>query len=102
MPAVCDHPVGYIPDELIKANDWNKRLIEFAKTIDEFNECGQSVQIEHPGYVSEFNYCPECGQRLDRVALGLLTFDEAFVVFTAHKRAHPNPGGVQGATNGKH
>lgn len=102
MPAVCDHPVGFITDELIKAEDWNKRLVVLAEAVDQFNEVGQAALIANPGHAIEFKYCPMCGQHLDRVALGLLTFEEAFVVFTAHKQAHPHPGVVQGAKNGKH
>lgn len=100
MPAVCDHPVGFIPDELIKAENWNKRLVEFAEATDQFSKAGKTIQLDQPGRVIEFNYCPACGQLLDRVALGLLTFEEAFVVFTAHKHASPHPGVVQGAKNG--
>tara|TARA_R110002124_G_scaffold128157_2_gene288511 strand:+ start:715 stop:957 length:243 start_codon:yes stop_codon:yes gene_type:complete len=62
----------------LNAEDWNSRLMDFMAVVDDFNVRGQRDQISHPGFVSEYKFCTLCGERLDREALGLLTYSEAF------------------------
>lgn len=81
--SACEHPVGYVPDELVTARDWNSRLAAFVAKVEDFNERGQHSQIPHLGTVQDFEFCPACGQRLDRVALGLLTYSEAYEIHQA-------------------
>lgn len=78
--SACEHSVGYVPDELVTSRDWNSRLAAFAAKAENFNEDGKLAQTHHPVAVQEFNFCPDCGERLDRVALGLLTFAEAYEI----------------------
>lgn len=78
MPADCVHQVGYIPDVATVATDWNERLAAFVAKVDDFNVRGQRDQINHPGHVSEFKFCPRCGQYIDRGALKLLTYSQAY------------------------
>lgn len=75
---VCNHPVGYIPPSDTQAADWNDRLLEFLRKVEDFNVRGQRDQINHPGFVAEFKFCPECGGRIERQGLGLLTYTEAY------------------------
>lgn len=84
MTNQCTHPVGSIPGEteIVKSQDWNRRLMEFVALVDDFNVRGQRDQINHPGFIVEFKFCPVCGAALDRAALGLLTYSQAF---TEHK-----------------
>lgn len=85
MASECDHPVGYIPDSDVKAKDWNEKLMAFVAKVDDFNVRGQRDQINHPGFTAEFKFCPDCGQRIDRAALGLLTYGGAFEQHLASK-----------------
>lgn len=78
--SACDHPVGTVLHELVKARDWNSRLAAYISGAAEFPEHGQQDQHPNLGGVQEFNFCPECGQPLDRVALGLLSYSEAFEI----------------------
>lgn len=72
----CNHPVGHIPPTDTQAADWNDRLLEFVRKVDDFNVRGQRDQINHPGYVAEFRFCPLCGGRIERQ--GLLTYTEGY------------------------
>ena len=85
MASDCNHPVGYIQCAEVSAQDWNTELAKFMAVVDDFNVRGQRDQISHPGYVAEFTYCPVCGERLDRSALGLQTFFDASVLYKANK-----------------
>lgn len=74
----CSHIVGSIPQQgLVPREEWNKALMEFAAKVHDFNERGKRMEVPHPGFIDEFRYCPECGQPLDREALGLLTYPQA-------------------------
>lgn len=77
-PVECIHQVGYIPDTATTAADWNDRLATFIGKVKDFNVRGQRDQISHPGHVSEFKFCPMCGLSIDRAALKLLTYSQAF------------------------
>lgn len=86
--SACVHPVGYVPNELVTATEWNSRLAAFVAKVDDFNERGQRDQIPHPGAVQEFHFCPDCGQPLDRVAMGLLSYTEAYEIHQACKMVY--------------
>lgn len=75
---VCDHLVGYIPPADVKPAEWNNKLMAFIAKVVDFNERGQRVQINHPGFIIEFKFCPECGCKIDRQALGILSYSDAF------------------------
>ena len=83
--AVCDHPVGFIPNESVNARDWNEKLLAFIAVVDDFNVRGQRDQINHPDFVREFKFCPHCGASINRE--GLMTFGDAFKVYDAAKEA---------------
>lgn len=78
--SACEHPVGYVLNELVRVRDWNNRLAAYIGNLAGFLERGQHDQHPTPGAVQEFRLCPECGQPLDRVALGLLSYSEAFEI----------------------
>jgi len=80
MPA-CEHTVGLVPvDGLVTAREWNISLAAFIAKVEQSNELGQALSADA---VHEFQYCPACGARLDRVALGLMTYDESYTIHLA-------------------
>lgn len=83
MKPDCIHQVGYIPDASTTAAEWNERLAAFIVKVEDFNVRGQRDQISHPGHVTEFKFCPVCGQSIDRAALKLLTYSQAFELHVA-------------------
>ena len=87
MPA-CEHTVGFMPiHELVTASKWNITLAAFiAKTV----HTTEPGQPPHPGIFHEFNFCPSCGTELDRIALGLMTYDESYAIHLAC--SHPYEG----------
>lgn len=85
---VCVHLVGYIPGGEVAAEDWNDELTKFVAKVDDFNVRGQRDQINHPGFIIEFKFCPHCGHPIDRAALGLLTYGQAFEQHNAAKAAN--------------
>lgn len=87
MATDCDHLVGYIPGGEVKAGDWNWKLKDFVAQVDDFNVRGQRDQINHPGFAAEFRFCPNCGHHIDRIGLGLLSYEEAFKQYDAGKTA---------------
>ncbi|MDH0609851.1 hypothetical protein N5D28_13290 [Stutzerimonas stutzeri] len=58
-------------------------MITFVAKVDDFNVRGQRDQINHPGFIVEYKFCPHCGQPIDRVALGLLSYGQAFAQYNA-------------------
>lgn len=82
MASECNHPVGYIPPSEAFSDDWNDRIVAFAAKVEDFNVRGQRMQVNHPGFLVEFNFCPNCGRSIDRSALGLMSFADAFKKLT--------------------
>lgn len=78
MVSECKHLVGFIPGGEVTATAWNEKLLAFVAKVDDFNVRGQRDQINHPGFVAEFKFCPNCGSPIDGAALGLLTYSQAF------------------------
>jgi len=78
MVSACKHPAGYIPGGEVSFEDWNDKLAAFVAKVVDFNVRGQRDQIEHPGFIQEFKFCPHCGEPIDRVAQGFLTYGQAF------------------------
>lgn len=74
----CQHLVGYIPDAQLTATDWNDGIKQFVEKVLDFNIRGQRYQINHPGFIVEFKYCPLCGQPIDSKSLGLVTYADEF------------------------
>ncbi|KZN20493.1 MULTISPECIES: hypothetical protein [Pseudomonas] len=85
MASECKHLVGYIPGREVTAEEWNENLLAFVAVVDDFNVRGQRDQINHPGFDEEFKFCPNCGHPIDRLALGLLTYSQAFEQHIAAK-----------------
>ncbi|HDS1721688.1 hypothetical protein NPS53_09260 [Pseudomonas putida] len=80
MPA-CEHTVGFVPNhDLVSASKWNITLAAFIAKAGDTIEPGHRP---HPGVVHEFNFCPACGAELDRVALGLMTYEESYAIHLA-------------------
>lgn len=71
----ADHVAGMIASSMIHHSEWNVAITAFAAKVHDFNVRGQRVQIEHPGWVHEAKFCPECGSPVSRD--GLLTFSDA-------------------------
>lgn len=83
----CVHLVGFIPGVEVVAENWNESLTTFVAKVDDFNVRGQRDQISHPGFIVEYKFCPHCGQPIDRAALGLLSYGQAFEQHNAAKAA---------------
>lgn len=62
------HFVGGIRNEPIRAPDWEKAVSAFEALVDDFNIRGQRDEIAHPGWCTVFNFCPDCGTKLDKSA----------------------------------
>lgn len=75
--SACEHTVGYVPEEMVTASSWNSRLAAFVAEVETVKVHGQSEPVPDPGTILEFHFCPDCGVKLDRVALGLLSYEEA-------------------------
>lgn len=78
--SLCEHPVGYVSHQLVTAREWNNRLAAVIADIDETKARSQPDPSGVASGVLEFNYCPYCGMKLDRVALGLMTYAEAHLI----------------------
>lgn len=78
--SLCEHPVGYVPHELVTAHDWNNRLAALIADIEQTKVHSQPDPSGVASGVLEFNCCPYCGVKLDRVALGLMTYAEAYLI----------------------
>lgn len=77
-PSSCDHVIGLIgANQGVKASEWNAAITELAVKIKDFNERGQRYQVNHPGFVSQYHFCANCGKRIDGEALGLLSLNDA-------------------------
>lgn len=76
--AACDHAVGEIANRPVNAADWNRELLAFIGKVHRFNTLGQRIQIEHPGWVFEANFCPWCGEKVSFAELGLMRYHEAY------------------------
>ncbi|MFL1449189.1 hypothetical protein ACI77O_12410 [Pseudomonas tritici] len=101
MTQNCDHTVGYIPNQVAKAKDWNQKLIDFIAAVEDFNVRGQRDQITHPGTVQEAKFCADCGAKIDRVAMGLLTLAEAHEFYLANlEHSEPTPAGSEEIEHG--
>jgi hypothetical protein len=86
MTTDCIHPAGHIPpEEFVSVGDWNKKLLAFMAVVDDFNVRGQRDQINHPGFVTEFHFCPQCGAKIDRAGLGMMSFSEASKAYADSK-----------------
>lgn len=79
----CDHFVGNIANSEVDARCWNKDLMSFVAKVDDFNSRGQRDQINHPGFITEYKFCPRCAQPINRAALNLMTYGDAFERFTS-------------------
>lgn len=87
MPS-CEHQVGIVPGQLVTARNWNNRLAAYIEQLRGSESYETSDQVSAAGEVQEFNFCPACGARLDRVALGLMTFAESLAINYACSMLH--------------
>lgn len=64
---MCEHNnciAGEIGGQLVRLADWDAAVVAFEAVIDDFNVRGQRQQINHPGRLTEFAFCTECGRSL--------------------------------------
>lgn len=85
LPSPCNHEVGYIPPRVQSASEWNESIVSFIAKVEDFNVRGQRYQVNHPGHISEWKFCTQCGAPIDRQALGLLTYGQAYERYFAEK-----------------
>lgn len=55
----CDHVVAQIAGALIPKKEFKKAKRDFLKEVNYFNTTTKAVP--HPGFMSLFKYCPNCG-----------------------------------------
>lgn len=79
--AHCGHIIGHIGMHDVTVSEWNKKIVEFAAVVDDFNVRGQRDQIPHPGHATLYKFCPECGKQNIPTALGLMDLGEAFIEY---------------------
>lgn len=72
MCSTGNHCAGLIGSALVRVNDWDAGLAAFVAKIDDFNIRGQRDQVEHPGFLTKFKFCTECGADLSGVPLAEL------------------------------
>lgn len=77
--SACEHPVGYLQDVLVTASDWNTHLAAYVSQVELSSKIANSNLMPH-GNFQEFQFCPECGIYLDRVALGLMNYAETYEI----------------------
>lgn len=59
-----NHQVGQLGSKTIRRADWDQAVVDFGRLIDDFNVRGQREQVNHPGWCTTFDFCPECGSSL--------------------------------------
>lgn len=67
-----DHVAGLAGAKAIRVNDWDAKVDAFAAKIDDFNIRGQRQQVDHPGFLTRYRYCTECGADLRGLSLKAL------------------------------
>lgn len=59
------HPVGEIQNKIVRAPEWEEAVSAFEEVINDFNIRGRREQINHPGWCHTFQFCPDCGVKLE-------------------------------------
>ena len=57
--------VGMIGTKTILSGCWRNAAADFDKVIDDWNEKTKRVAVPHPGFANKFEYCPQCGSKVD-------------------------------------
>lgn len=61
----CDHTVGNIAGKNIRDSLWVESFAAFVEKVRAFNLLTGTKQIPHPGFAKPFNFCPDCGAKLE-------------------------------------
>ena len=64
-----NHVAGYISGKEVRINVWDKQIQSFEARDKSFKARGQNESMDHPGHVTRFNYCPECGANMAGIPL---------------------------------
>lgn len=55
--------VGIIGNEVVRHTEWEHKEQIFKRKIIAFHTARN--QVPYPGFCIRFNFCPECGKKLD-------------------------------------
>ena len=69
MCAKENHVAGHIGTKQVRVNAWDREIVAFEAKLDDFNTLGHKEQVNHPGHVTRFNFCPECGASMAGIGL---------------------------------
>ena len=58
-----------VGSKVIRVDAWDAEIKSFEAVIDDFNIRGQRDQINHPGFLTKFKFCPDCGANLSTLQL---------------------------------
>lgn len=71
-----NHIVGSIGcDSQVQNADWEAKLTAFEAVVEDFNVRGQRDEVSHPGWVTPFKFCIECGAPLGDLSIRKLFQD---------------------------
>ncbi len=60
----CQHQVAQVGGAIATSSDVEILAKAFYAKVADFNIRGGFDQINHPGYLTEFSFCPQCGEKL--------------------------------------
>ncbi|MBQ69792.1 hypothetical protein CL689_07125 [Candidatus Saccharibacteria bacterium] len=60
----CLHQVAMIGSAVATEGNISQLALEFYEKVADFNIRGGFDQIPHPGFLTEFLHCPNCGEKL--------------------------------------
>lgn len=61
----CPHQVARIGSLAVTQEEFGQAARAFYLKVADFNIRGGFDQVEHPGFLSEFEFCPQCGGKLN-------------------------------------
>lgn len=61
----CDHHVAQFGSVITTQDNLHRVASEFYFKVADFNIRGGFDQVAHPGFLTEFSFCPKCGGRLE-------------------------------------
>jgi len=59
-----NHFVGFIATKSVRYADLDSTMTALEAEIEHFNVRGRTHEVPHPGFVTRFKFCPECGTAL--------------------------------------
>lgn len=60
----CAHQVAMIGSTVVTEENIEQVALEFYAKVADFNIRGGFDQVNHPGFLTEFPHCPNCGEKL--------------------------------------